>query len=716
VAIPNDQINRDWIVLQKTATVREIKQRVPRDQRRIQWIVTPIDAQEYAVYRVSDLIQFLTEALHVDAVTERLLNAQLENLNDFLKTYTRTAVERNANWDDVRDGWSPNADPPLVVLENGRPIGILKSSVRGGASDVDFLDQAPVSEPKSANGGGHPKNGGEKSPPTPGTLGGTEPSSVATPPARKINVSFEPPEQKDKPLQVGETYTLAFSVEMEQLAHAIAAAEFDQARFFPPNVDEVDVFVQLLSDDFRVLTKPQNLIVPREGKSLNRARFDIIPKHNGESELTAVFSKDGNAVQAITLKLNVGVAGQAAIVKSETLGRPVDAAGAVQPRGLSLWIDYKGEGFQVSVLDPEGTTSFVIPLQLHELELAISEARAVLETIVNFPTKNNSIYQAGIDIPAATNKKTLPMLAEAGYLLFQAIFLKPGINATGKAFAKRLRELVKQETLNIQIVSKEMLLPWGMLYLADRFNPNDIQPELFLGLKHIIEHTPMQADMNFPTTITSQPQLTVSLNLNKDIDKRMNFPLIGNQEKYWKGRADKGKVKVITRKDGNKLLDALADETTPDQIVYFYCHALTKGLNEGGAKAAMLQFGEAADETFTLRDFLLRAPNDIRLNAAPLVFLNACESAELSPLFYNGFMPYFVDKGARGMIGTECSVPALFAMDWAEKFFDQFLAGKTIGQIFLDLRRDYFFNHNNILGLLYAVYCDADTQVTPALQ
>jgi len=55
------------------------------------------------------------------------------------------------------------------------------------------------------------------------------------------------------------------------------------------------------------------------------------------------------------------------------------------------------------------------------------------------------------------------------------------------------------------------------------------------------------------------------------------------------------------------------------------------------------------------------------------------------------------------------------ALDWAGKFFDAFLAGKPLGQIFLDLRRDYFYAHNNILGLLYAVYCDADTRIEPAL-
>jgi hypothetical protein len=99
----------------------------------------------------------------------------------------------------------------------------------------------------------------------------------------------------------------------------------------------------------------------------------------------------------------------------------------------------------------------------------------------------------------------------------------------------------------------------------------------------------------------------------------------------------------------------------------------------------------------------------------PLVFINACESAELSPLFYEGFVPYFMAKGARGVIGTECKTPALFAAEWARRFFDRFLAGGSLGQIALDLRREFFYEHNNLLGLLYALYVDGDTQIVPGL-
>lgn len=703
--ITSSDLNHDWVLCTQDRTVRDTRDAVEPNKHRITWIITPLPGGGYAVFRLGNLAAFLKKETGSEFPPPAVFHQTLGELEKFLLQCKTTALDVSADAASERAKLGVNDLPP-VVLENGTPIGLLKHSTRSSPPEADWLDN----EPKSANGGGHPRNGND-APKAPGTLD-VEIAPQAAPPARQINVRFDPPEQKDSPLQVGDTYTLAFSVEMERLAEAIAATTLDEARFFPENVAQIEIIAQLISDDFEIFTSPQKLIVPREGKSKNRARFDISPKRNGVGELTAVFLKDGNAVQAIELKLNVG-AGSSAIVESKTLGRTVEAAGAAQPRGLALWIKYVGEGFQVTVLGPNENTVFMLPLQLQQLEQAIDKARAALKQIVEFQDKTNLVYQLDTQIDAAVKNKTLPMLARAGFMLFQNIFMNPGSSQAALAFAKRFRELARGEPLNIQINSPQMMLPWGILYMADRYDPNNIQPELFLGLKHIIEHQPMEEKMDFASNIASAPALTVSLNLNRDIDKQMKFPLIENQEKYWAARTQKGGVKVLTRASGADLLRALESDATPDQITYFYCHALSKNLAEGGADASLLQLG--ATDTLKLEDLRLFAPIDIRWSGRPLVFLNACESAELSPLFYNGFMPYFVAKGARGMIGTECSVPAVFALDWAGKFFDQFLAGKTVGQVFLELRREYFFKHNNILGLLYALYCDADTRIEPAL-
>jgi CHAT domain-containing protein len=300
--------------------------------------------------------------------------------------------------------------------------------------------------------------------------------------------------------------------------------------------------------------------------------------------------------------------------------------------------------------------------------------------------------------------------------LYQRIFYSPAADAQANLLGDRLREMAQRDVLKIQIFSQHFMLPWGILYVADEFDPDRVEPELFLGLKHIIEHIPLQQTMRvIDGTVQSDPSLTVSLNVNADIDQQMGLPFIANQVADWEKISQGGGARLIVRKSKDEVTQALADDSTPDQILYFYCHAISKSLAEGGGPDAstLVLSGQGH---LTLEDLNLFAPTKKALSGAPLVFINACESAELSPLFYDGFVPYFMAKGARGVIGTECETPALFAAEWAKRFFRHFLTGKSLGQAFLDLRREFYYQHNNLMGLLYALYCDGDTQVVPGLQ
>lgn len=147
--------------------------------------------------------------------------------------------------------------------------------------------------------------------------------------------------------------------------------------------------------------------------------------------------------------------------------------------------------------------------------------------------------------------------------------------------------------------------------------------------------------------------------------------------------------------------------------MYFYCHAESTGLTDpGGPDTSCLVL---TDARITLGDLNLDAPTTTQICGSPLVFINACESAEMSPAFYDGFVPYFMAKGARGVVGTESRMPALFAAAWAKRFFERFLDGEPLGEAFLGLRREFLEEHGNPLGLLYAVHCDGDTQIQPAL-
>jgi hypothetical protein len=300
--------------------------------------------------------------------------------------------------------------------------------------------------------------------------------------------------------------------------------------------------------------------------------------------------------------------------------------------------------------------------------------------------------------------------------LYQRIFFGPAADEQCKNLGIKLRDLAQKEKLKIQIFSQDFVFPWAILYLADRFDPDHIDPELFLGFKHIIEHIPLQQSMQVTDNrIDSQTGLKIGLNVNTDIDQALGYPLVGGQVGYWEAvKKDNTTLAVVTRTTRQQVTGALSDPTNQDQVLYFYCHgAAGEAGKKGGIDASVLWF--SGNGRLTKEDLEVYAPTMEALPGKPLVFINACESAKLSPLIYDGFVPYFMAKGARGVIGAECEIPALFAVEWARRFFDRFLRGDALGQIFLDLRREFYFENNNLLGLLYALYVDGDTRVEPSL-
>ncbi|MFN8498595.1 MAG: CHAT domain-containing protein [Anaerolineae bacterium] len=556
----------------------------------------------------------------------------------------------------------------------------------------------------------------------PGVLSGAgaDTAIVIAPPSaeapRFLNAAIEN-QPADQPLRVGQPYSLAFSVDLGRARFAAPLPEAGQ--LFLPTEDEIDLTVRLDSQDFDIGPAPQQTLrLPRSGPSLVPARFTITPKLEGQGVISAVVLKDNNFVLLLTLKLGVGAAQTTPMVDVQPQSRPLAGAHGLQPRDLNLLIEPSTDGFKITATGAFVSTA-TLPLRETALAQMIDRARQALFSIVD--TKDSAsgrkVYQAGIDIPADINRQSLKTLARVGWQLYQGLFFGPAADAQANRFGTWLRRLAQTDTLKIQIVSNQFLMPWGLLYVADRFDENNIAPEMFLGLKHIIEHLPLQTSDNPPgQTIPTQPTFTVSVNVNKDIDTQFHTTIIADQVAFWTGIKDAHLADVVVRATKAEVVQALADTATPDQLVYFYCHAGAPAANDplGPAGAALFLTGS---ERLTLDDLQTAAPATDQLAGAPLVFINACESADLSPLFYNGFMPYLVRKGARGMIGTECQVPARFAESWAEAFFTEFLKGeKSLGQIFLDLRRDFYFNHKNILGLLYALYCNGDTQVVPGLE
>lgn len=545
---------------------------------------------------------------------------------------------------------------------------------------------------------------------------GPEPQPDAGEASRWINARIE-----DHPagtaLRLAQTYTLAFAI--EAVADSNLGASGSAPSAAPATDAEYALTVQLDSDDFSIGDRQRPLRVLPGGLSAGKARFDITPLHDGAGRITATFHKDGNFVQRMVLTLQVGDAAHAQPDVQRT-GRPLAALATLRRRDIGISVEpAPGGGFECTVWGMAQARA-KLPIQDTELADAIEQLRrALMKVVTRQDDAGTYPFQDAIAIAPAERDAALRVLAKAGFTLYRLLFHHPAADRQCKEIGDWLCRQARDPALvlDLQVIGTSFPVPWALLYLAERWDDATLDWDGFLGMRHVVEQIPLQNDMGLVDGRIEEADdgLSVSLNLNLDIDRQMSLDVVQRQAAYWDTlAASRPTLRVTRRTTGAALLGALGDPRTDDEILYLYCHATAVGLDgAGGPNASSLRLD--ADTSLTLQDLNLYADTDRKLAGHPLVFINACESADLSPLFYNGFVPYFMSKGARGVIGTECKMPALFAAEWARAFFDALLAGKPLGDTVLALRRSFLSDHGNPLGLLYGLHCNADTQVVPAV-
>ena len=164
---------------------------------------------------------------------------------------------------------------------------------------------------------------------------------------------------------------------------------------------------------------------------------------------------------------------------------------------------------------------------------------------------------------------------------------------------------------------------------------------------------------------------------------------------------------------GKAALAQLISRDLP--LIYFYCHG-----ERPNAASRETYLGIGNREWVTPPDFMswvraayLSRHQRVWDRIRPLVFINACHSAELDPAALFNYVDAFVGAGnAAGVIGTEVKVQQDLAMAFAQLFFDGLLTGgATVARALRQARMD-FLARGNLFGLAYTPYCWADLTVT----
>ena len=523
-----------------------------------------------------------------------------------------------------------------------------------------------------------------------------------------------------KPMGVGNVYQLMFDVSPKRATALMVPPDsvIKPKELFPEGVDKIELSITIMSDDFTVWGNTNaKLVVFRDSDSKGFVSFNIEPNREGMCSLKAIIFLGDNHLQTWTFTFQAGPyqAGKK-IVNVQAQGIAMGSAGKLnQPRSentVNIVISNMGGGYSSVVV---GGVSIAAKLGLTApaLDELLKRARDTLRGIVYRDVNASAPYSnlRTIDVPPAIHQESLNKLAEIGALLYQRLFFdSPDENAT--TIGNLLRD--QQRQLRIQISAENFIFPWTLLYDKKLEFGSNADWQGFWGFKHIVEYVPSAPGtlVSFNPQITAAGKLPMIFVANEQIDGQMHVPLIEDQKQFFATLADK--IDLTTQTTKAEMIANLRNADLPAQLLYLYCHAHSALPGEGqGTGQSMLMIDDLVEANgLTVETMTIYADLTTRLKSAPLVYLNACQGAQMSALLYAGLVPYLVRKGARGVIGTEVDTPALFAAEFAKRFFTRFLSeGVPLGQLMLDLRREFVQQHNNIMGLVYSLYSNGSVCV-----
>lgn len=302
-----------------------------------------------------------------------------------------------------------------------------------------------------------------------------------------------------------------------------------------------------------------------------------------------------------------------------------------------------------------------------------------------------------------------PKLAVAGHRLFQEIFRQR--DGDLNAIAEKLEKASVDRRLVLTLHSNDFFIPWGMLYThpdggnlkADGSNWN---PKGFWGARHILEHNTDRQDLRTVIQPVAK-RLHVGLNVDIGLDNELPVAVVQPVVSFFQGIRT---AACSIRTTKAELRDALTDPRYNEQIVYFCCHGVVTGVeNAPNFGESTIALSDRPREDITVGDIEYWLKNRA-LESNPVIFINTCQGGQMASLFYRSFAAEFLRRQANCVIGAQVDVPAVFAAEYAQRFFAEFLKGKRrVGELVRDLAWQFLDTYKNPVGLIYSLYSGADT-------
>lgn len=420
---------------------------------------------------------------------------------------------------------------------------------------------------------------------------------------------------------------------------------------------------------------------------------------------------------------------------------------SLQPRTLNILTNANANGTHKIVINGALDDAVWFNLTDGQMGNAINAVRDKLTTIhvrkfggqLGAEVQYENLYDANNAKKKDAFIADLKGLASLGKLLWDLLL-------TGKPDQKRkLREEILKEPSTIQvsrIAGSQFIFPWLLVYdipvesdikkltpcrlltewdqapaRIDQEKPrcpyesehkkNTICPFGFWGFRHTIEQPPsMPENRNLPTKIATSnhpPKLVVGISL--DLDNRLTTSHLTNIGK------DLTHLTVVS---GNSLVLIAEALSNPKlELVYFYCHGQRESLP--GSSSPLPYLGVGKGEILSTGDLstwgIADWDNQHWRETSPLVFINGCHTAEITPESLANFVDTFTDLYAAGVIGTEVLVHQQVAGEAGLEFLNSFQNNKSVSKALQSMRLKFLLK-GNLLGLAYTAYCSSDLQLS----
>jgi hypothetical protein len=407
---------------------------------------------------------------------------------------------------------------------------------------------------------------------------------------------------------------------------------------------------------------------------------------------------------------------------------------ADEPRALAIGVRRRDDGrylLDFTWLHDGEPWSFMAPVPFGAAELT-RHLGDVRRAFLRLTTE--SAYATTLEIGEGDRVAALRQVAEVGRDLYVALFLRQRDSAIA-GIGRRLSQVRLPAGAVVEVTVKDdasdFLFPWHLLYDAelpdDPAQPPDVNG--FWGARYIVEQRLPETGW---TTVTQRVQGPRQLTT-------LFWERFSNARQHAESLAALAcpTLEISTPPIGraSKARTVLRQTLRPADVLYFYTHAHTR--QPGSDTVALItdairtersgtpgattltrlwqRMSAAADEPswiklthgrLALTD--LYADRDINLPSGPLVILNACESVQITPhLTGESFVHFFLDRGARSVLGTECVMTTHFAKPFAERLLGLLRDGAPVGSAVLTTRQA-FLAAGNPLALAYTLYGSAD--------